>query len=274
MSAAPACFSSPAALPQPIPALPQAFDPPARPLAGACPDTSPATGPAASPAADPAARPVVAHSLTRSEVRSLAPSEARSVAHPEARSAALPISVVPIVIAVAQAVAESDRPLARARAVDGFGHYRRYTLSLLRRYLRVSMEIGRMPSLLGNVVFRGRVSSYRVKTFEDLMIFVFDVEKCLRVLDPTSQSVIAHMVLEDYSVVETASIVRESERSVHRLYGEALDRLTREFLDLGLLDHRTPESETPPDAGPFRVSDAPSAGPEEGQNSSPERGPE
>lgn len=142
----------------------------------------------------------------------------------------------PLVLASAQGVAESSLPSARGRTIDGFAFYRRHTVALLRRYLRISMEVGRAPCILGNVVFRGRVSSYRMTTFEDLMIFIFDVEKCLKQLDRASQTVVAHMALEDYTVLETAMITKDSERSVSRIYNEALDRLTRQFLDYGLLD--------------------------------------
>lgn len=142
----------------------------------------------------------------------------------------------PLVLDAAQAVASTDLPAARARIVKGYAFYRRHSAALLRRYFRVSMELGRTPCLLGKMVFRGRVSSYRLKTFEDLLIFVLDVEKCLKQLDGSSQTVIAHTVLEDYTAVETASIMKESERSVERIYAQALDRLTRQFLHLGLLD--------------------------------------
>ncbi|HTV15521.1 MAG TPA: hypothetical protein VME68_12450 [Acidobacteriaceae bacterium] len=142
----------------------------------------------------------------------------------------------PFVLATAQAVAESALPAARGRTIQGYAFYRRHTVALLRRYLRISMEVGRAPCILGNVVFRGRVSSYRMTTFEDLMIFIFDVEKCLKQLDHASQTVIAHMALEDYTILETAMITRDSERSVSRIYNQALDRLTRQFLDSGLLD--------------------------------------
>src|SRR4051812_14435819 len=44
--------------------------------------------------------------------------------------------------------------------------YRRYTEGLLRRYLRCSMEAGKVPSLMGKEMFRSKVSSYRMKSFE------------------------------------------------------------------------------------------------------------
>jgi hypothetical protein len=142
---------------------------------------------------------------------------------------------VPLVVATAHAVAEPSLPSARSRTIEGYAFYRSHTIALLRRYMRISMELGRTPSLLGNVVFRGRVSSYRLTTFEDLMIFVIDIEKCVKQLDRASQAVIAHMVLEDYTAPETAAITGESLRSVIRMYGQALDRLTRQFLDFELL---------------------------------------
>jgi hypothetical protein len=154
------------------------------------------------------------------------------------------------VLPAVQAVAQPDLPAARARTLTGYAFYHRHTLALLRRYLRVSMELGRVPSLLDNVVFRGRVSSYRLTTFEDLLIFVFDIEKCLKQLDRTSQAVIAHMVLEDYTALETAAITGESLRSVLRIHREALDRLTRQFLDFGLLDPGKNRQRRPPEPSP------------------------
>ena len=143
---------------------------------------------------------------------------------------------MPYVIPEAQAVAAGELPEYRPRPIDGFAFYRRHSAALLRRYLRASMELGRTPCLLGNMVFRGRVSSYRLTTFEDIVIFVLDVEKCLKRLDSSSQAIIAHVALEDYSVEEAAGITGDSHRSASRIYGEAMDRLTRLFLEFGLLD--------------------------------------
>lgn len=145
---------------------------------------------------------------------------------------------MPFVMRSAEAVAEPALPLARPRALDGLAFYRRHTEALLRRYLATSMELGRTPCILGTLVFRGRVSSYRMQSFEDLVIFLFDVEKCLKQLDRVSREIVAHIALEDYSPAETASLVSESLRTVTRIYGESLDRLTRMFLDSRLLEPR------------------------------------
>jgi len=139
----------------------------------------------------------------------------------------------PVVLESATAVA--DLPVGRPRPLSGVAFYRRHTEGLLRRYLVTSMVIGRAPCVLGNVVFRGRITSYRVQSFEDQIIFIFDVEKCLKKLDRASQEVMAHMALEDYSPQETAALMKESERTVTRIYREAINRLTRMFLENGLL---------------------------------------
>lgn len=146
---------------------------------------------------------------------------------------------LPWVLPEIAAVADASLPVARPRPLEGFAFYRKHVVGLLRRYLQISMEVGRTPCVLGTMVFRGRVSSYRMQTFEDRVIFIFDVEKCLKQLDRISQEVIAHMILEDYTSFETAALTGESVRSVARIYGAALDRLTRLFLEYRLLDPNT-----------------------------------
>jgi hypothetical protein len=120
--------------------------------------------------------------------------------------------------------------------LDGTAFYRRRTEALLRRYMRASMEMGRTPSLLGNTVFRGRASSYRLRTFEDCIIFIFDVEKCLKRLDAESKEMIARIALQEYTHEETARLTQQSERSVGRKYSFALDLMTSILLEVGLLD--------------------------------------
>jgi hypothetical protein len=120
--------------------------------------------------------------------------------------------------------------------LSGTAFYRRRTEALLRRYMRASMEMGRTPSLLGNTVFRGRASSYRLRTFEDCIIFIFDVEKCLKRLDAESKDMIARIALQEYTHEETARLTQQSERSVGRKYSFALDQMTNILLEVGLLD--------------------------------------
>jgi len=132
----------------------------------------------------------------------------------------------PLVLPTALAVAE---PAAKLCVVGGRSENRREALRILHRYLRMSMLVGRTPCFLGNEVFRGRVSSRRMPSFEDAVIFLFDVEKCLKQLDPFSQVVITRIALEDYTPPEAAQLTGESERTVHRVYGAALEKLGELF---------------------------------------------
>ena len=120
--------------------------------------------------------------------------------------------------------------------ISSLAFYRRYTELLLRRYMQVSMRMGRVPSVLGNCMFRGKVSSYRVSSFEDAVIFVYDVEKCLRQLDASDLELVSRVALQEYTQAEAADLTGQSLRTVVRKYGEAVDRLTEVFLDKDLLE--------------------------------------
>jgi RNA polymerase sigma factor (sigma-70 family) len=113
--------------------------------------------------------------------------------------------------------------------------YRIHTTSLLRRYGRASVEVGRLPSLLGREFFRSRVTSYSMANFEDVVIFVADMERALEGLDAQEQRLIAMNVLEEYSVPEVARLLRLSHRTVERLLQETLDHLSQILLAGGLL---------------------------------------
>ncbi len=119
--------------------------------------------------------------------------------------------------------------------VAPFYCYRDRTLSMLRRYFQLSMQIGRLPALLGREVFRARVTSYRMKTFEDAVIFVHDVERCLNRLQPSSQEVIARIVFEEYTFPETARALGVALSSVHQRYEHAIDELSRIFLQVRMM---------------------------------------
>jgi hypothetical protein len=113
--------------------------------------------------------------------------------------------------------------------------YRDRTSAMLRRYFRYSIEVGRLPSLLGREFFRTRVTSYRVGTFEDAVIFVHDVERCLDQLDDFERTVIGKVVLQDFSHHEAARLMGCWRRTVGRRLPEALDHLSDIFLTAGLL---------------------------------------
>jgi hypothetical protein len=120
--------------------------------------------------------------------------------------------------------------------------YRHRTVGLLKRYLRMSVEVGRLPSLLGREIFRSRLSSYRVGTFEDAVIFVHDVERSLEQLDDFEQKLIAVIVMQEHTHDEASVILRCWRRTVGRRFSEALDKLSNFFLEGGLIP-RLPKTE-------------------------------
>ena len=137
----------------------------------------------------------------------------------------------------AQKEQQADTP-ARAKAPVEVAFYRKYTEGMLRRYMYRSMEIGKVPSLLGDFSFRGKSSNRKGYTFEDSVIFVHDVERCLERLNRLERELVGRIALQEYTLVETAALTGMSVRTVVRRYSEALDRLTQVFLRLELLQVR------------------------------------
>jgi DNA-directed RNA polymerase specialized sigma24 family protein len=106
---------------------------------------------------------------------------------------------------------------------------------MLRRYLYASMQVGRTPSLLGDSVGRGWISSRPVRTFEDAVIFVLDIEACLDKLGPLDRQLLSRIVLQEYTHAETACLLGMGIRTISYKFPQALDRLTQLLLDAGLL---------------------------------------
>jgi hypothetical protein len=152
------------------------------------------------------------------------------------------MSAAPVSPSVFAAAPPGSLTEAVRRPIETLAYYRKHTEALLRQYMQKSLELGKTPSILGNCIFRGRVSSRRLHNFEDTIIFVCDVEKCLKSLDKFSQDVIARVALQEYSQGETARLTGLSLRSIVRKYAEALDRLTNLFLDYDLLSLGLPRS--------------------------------
>jgi AraC-like DNA-binding protein len=134
----------------------------------------------------------------------------------------------------AQKEEQAEQPATTQAPVE-MAFYRKYTEGMLRRYMYRSMEIGRVPSLLGDFSFRGRSSNRKAYTFEDSVIFVYDVERCLARLNRLERELVGRIALQEYTLAETAALTGMSIRTVVRRYSEALDRLTQVFLQLELL---------------------------------------
>lgn len=114
--------------------------------------------------------------------------------------------------------------------------YRARTVAMLRRYMKYSIETGRLPSLLGKEFFRATVTAYSVVTFEDRVIFVHDMEKCLQILDEFSRELIARHVLQEHDQEATAKLLHCTERTVRRLAPIAIDQFCEILLERGLLE--------------------------------------
>ena len=114
--------------------------------------------------------------------------------------------------------------------------YRGRTMAMLRKYMRYSLETGRLPSLVGREFFRSKVTKYRVTTFEDRVIFVHDMENCLQRIDEFSRQVLARIVLQEYEHEEAARLLGCTRMSIHRWLMEALDKLSDVLIAAGLLE--------------------------------------
>lgn len=129
----------------------------------------------------------------------------------------------------AVATDSADEPLV------SYAFYRKHTEKLLRRYLYASMQVGRSPNLIGESVGRGWVSSRRVRTFEDALIFVLDVERCLKKLSLVELQIVTRICLQEYTQAETAVLLGMSTRTVCHKLPLALDRLTETLVEADLM---------------------------------------
>jgi hypothetical protein len=114
--------------------------------------------------------------------------------------------------------------------------YHGRAVGMLRRYMRYSIETGRLPSLLGREFFRAKVTAYTVVTFEDRVIFVHDMEKCLEKLDEFSRQLIARHILQEHDQAATGKLLHCTERTVRTYVPIVLDLLVEILLDVGLME--------------------------------------
>jgi DNA-directed RNA polymerase specialized sigma24 family protein len=130
---------------------------------------------------------------------------------------------------------QAEPAAARAQPPPNLAFYRRHTESLLRRYLYASMQVGRAPSLLSDPVSRGWASSRRIRTFEDAVIFVLDIEKCISQLGSLDREILGRIVLQEYTQAEAAVLLGMAIRTISYKYPLAVDRLTEKLLAASLL---------------------------------------
>ena len=114
--------------------------------------------------------------------------------------------------------------------------YRGHCIALLRRYFCMSVEVGRLPSILGRECFTTRTEDYHTHSFEDTVLFVIDVERCLDRLYLFDKELIACIILQEYPEEEAVKILHCSLRTIERRLPDALDFLTDTFLQNGMLN--------------------------------------
>lgn len=165
------------------------------------------------------------------------PGRLRSGEDPHGRRCTMSAAAVMMLPMVqAAAVALVQLRTRRVPLQPELAFYRKYTEGMLRRYVRLSMEKGRVPSLMGTEMFRGRVTSYKIRSFEDVVIFTHDVEKCLRKLTIGEQRLLERIALQEYTQGDAAGLLGMSLRTVVRRYPAAVDVLTGHFLEMGLME--------------------------------------
>jgi len=129
----------------------------------------------------------------------------------------------------------SPRVAPEAEPLVSLAFYRKHTEKMLHRYLYASMQVGRAPSILSEPVGRGWCSSRPVRTFEDAVIFVLDVEHCLNRMNSLDRQILSRVVLQEYTQAEAAQMLGMSSRTMGYKFPMALDRLTALLLESKLL---------------------------------------
>jgi len=160
---------------------------------------------------------------------------ARPVAGTSALQPQLPATAVHHIQKRLPARDAAPEPAQEAEPLACWAFYRKHTETLLRRYLYASMQVGRSPNLIGESVGRGWVSSRPVRTFEDSLIFVLDVERCLKKLSLTDLQIVTRICLQEYTQAETAVLLGMSTRSICNRLPLAIDLLTERLVQADLM---------------------------------------
>ena len=142
------------------------------------------------------------------------------------RAAAEPGSLAPLAF---------TPPATRPQPVPQLAFYRKYTEAMLARYMSMSLEAGRVPSLMGREMFHGRVSHTRVSGFDDVIHFVHDMDGCFKQMSPGLVYLLRRIAMQGYTQGDAAAMLGISLSTTIRRYNEALDRLTGLLIDRGML---------------------------------------
>lgn len=89
--------------------------------------------------------------------------------------------------------------------------------------------------MLDHPIARGWASSRPVRTFEDAVNFVLDIEKCIEKLPLIDRQLLSRIVLQEYTVGEASAMFGLSINSTATKLSVAVDRLTGILLKAKLL---------------------------------------
>jgi DNA-directed RNA polymerase specialized sigma24 family protein len=114
---------------------------------------------------------------------------------------------------------------------------RSYTRTMIRRYVLARYQAARIFSCLDASKFSGsgRASARPIRTFEDALVFVIDMDRCMESLSPTDLELLKRTHIQEFTEAETACLMGMSTRTVSTKAKVALDRLTQRLIDSGLL---------------------------------------
>ena len=113
--------------------------------------------------------------------------------------------------------------------------YRRSCVAMLRRYFRMSIELGRLPAILGREYFPARCDTIPRAWFEDAVIYVHDIERCLEELKHFDRQVIVRVIFQEHTHEDAARLLECTDRNIRKRLAIALDVLSQLFLDRKLL---------------------------------------
>jgi hypothetical protein len=100
------------------------------------------------------------------------------------------------------------------------------------RFLILAL-MGRAPSILGDPIARGWCSSRPIRTFEDAVIFVLDVETCLNQLGSLDREMLCRIVIQEYTQAEAATLLGMSVRTISYKFPMALGPADGETAGVG-----------------------------------------
>jgi len=113
--------------------------------------------------------------------------------------------------------------------------YRNKTVALLRRYFNMSVELGRLPCIMGRELLPSSKVSCHPVSFEGFVVFVLDIERCLKRLRRLDQQLITRVILQEYTQDEAERLLGWPVIRVERRLPEVLDGLSDTFLRSGLM---------------------------------------